>query len=81
MDLIKVFSCPQIPSFNDSPALEALPAVSFLGEFVKIYFAEFHPVAPIIHKPTWRIEKYQTALLAAMACIGSTYSTTEGSKR
>ncbi|KAI0972120.1 hypothetical protein F4678DRAFT_431247 [Xylaria arbuscula] len=80
MDLIKVLSCPQIPSFNDSPALEALPAVSFLGEFVKIYFAEFHPVAPIIHKPTWRIEKCQTALLAAMACIGATYSTAEGSQ-
>ncbi|KAI1288688.1 fungal-specific transcription factor domain-containing protein [Xylaria venustula] len=80
MDLIKVLSCPQIPSFNDSPALEALPAVSFLGEFVKVYFAEFHPVAPIIHKPTWRIEKFQTALLAAMACIGATYSKAEGSQ-
>ncbi|KAI1360193.1 hypothetical protein F5Y08DRAFT_317903 [Xylaria arbuscula] len=80
MDLIKVLSCPQIPCFNDSPALEALPAVSFLGEFVKIYFAEFHPVAPVIHKPTWRIEKCQTALLAAMACIGATYSTADGSQ-
>lgn len=75
MDLIKILSAPQIPSLNDSPALEALPAVAFLSQFVKIFFAEFHSVQPIIHVPTWRIEKCPTALLAAMACIGATYST------
>ncbi|KAF2184126.1 hypothetical protein K469DRAFT_634275 [Zopfia rhizophila CBS 207.26] len=79
MDLIKILSAPHIPSLNDTPALEALPAVAFLEKFVKIYFAEFHAVLPIIHIPTWRIEKCPTALLAAMACIGATYSTTEGS--
>ncbi|KAL1849963.1 hypothetical protein Plec18170_007059 [Paecilomyces lecythidis] len=79
-DLIRVLSAPLIPSLNDSPALEALPAVAFLGQLVKIYFAEFHPALPIIHVPTWRIEKCPNALLAAMACIGSTYSTAEGSQ-
>ncbi|PSN72957.1 hypothetical protein BS50DRAFT_174443 [Corynespora cassiicola Philippines] len=78
-DLIKILSAPHIPSLNDTPALEALPAVAFLGEFVKIYLAEFHAVLPVIHVPTWRIEKCPTALLAAMACIGATYSTAEGS--
>lgn len=80
MDLIKILSAPQIPLLNDGPSLEALPAVTFLGQFIKIYFAEFHPVLPVIHKPTWRIEKCSTALLAAMACIGATYSTAEGSQ-
>lgn len=79
-DLIKVLSAPLIPSLNESPALEALPAVAFLGQLVKTYFAEFHPALSIVHVPTWRIEKCPTALLAAMACIGATYSTTEGSQ-
>lgn len=79
MDLIKVLSAPYIPSLNDSPALEALPAVLFLNQFVKIFFAEFHTVLPVLHMPTWRIEKCPTALLAAVACIGATYSTAEGS--
>lgn len=79
-DLIRVLSAPLIPSLNDSPALEALPAVAFLGQLVKIYFAEFHPALPIIHVPTWRIEKCPNALLAAMACIGATYSTADGSQ-
>ena len=79
-DLIKVLSVPHIPSLNDSPALEALPAVAFLSQLVKVYFAEFHPVLPVVHLPTWRIEKCPTALLAAMACIGATYSTAEGSQ-
>jgi len=79
-DLIKVLSAPQIPSFNDSPALETLPAVSFLTKLVKIYFAEFHPVLSVIHVPTWGIENCPTALLAAMASLGATYSTAEGSQ-
>lgn len=80
MDLIKVLSAPRIPSLNDGPTLEALPAATFLGRFIKIYFAEFHTVLPIIHLPTFRIEKCPTALLAATACIGATYSTAEGSQ-
>ena len=57
-----------------------MPAVSFLGGFIKVYFAEFHPVLPVIHIPTWRIERCPTALLAAMACLGATYSTNDGSQ-
>ncbi|KAJ6083052.1 hypothetical protein N7467_007187 [Penicillium canescens] len=79
-DLIRVLSAPLIPSLNDSPALEALPAVAFLGQLVTTYFAEFHPALPIVHVPTWRIERCPSALLAAMACIGATYSTAEGSQ-
>lgn len=78
-DLINVLSVPQIPSLNDTPALEAMPAVAFLGKFTRLYFSEFHDVFPIIHVPTWRIEKCATPLLAAMACLGATYSTAEGS--
>lgn len=79
MDLIKILSAPHIPLLNDSPTPEALPAVAFLGQFMKVFFAEFHAVLPIIHLPSWRIEKCPTALLAAMACIGAIYSTAEGS--
>jgi hypothetical protein len=79
-DLIRVLSAPLIPSLNDSPALEALPAVAFLGQLVTNYFAEFHQALPIVHVPTWRIERCPSALLAAMACIGATYSTAEGSE-
>lgn len=79
-DLIKVLSAPMVPSLNDSPALEALPAVAFLGQLVKTYFAEFHPALSLIHTPSWRIEKCPSALLASMACIGATYSTADGSQ-
>lgn len=79
-DLIRVLSTPLIPSLNESPALEALPAVAFLGQLVKTYFAEFHSTLPIVHVPTWKIEKCPSSLLAAMACIGATYSTAEGSQ-
>lgn len=79
-DLIRVLSTPLIPSLNDSPALEALPAVAFLGQLVKTYFAEFHSALPIVHVPTWKIEKCPSSLLAAMACIGAVYSTADGSQ-
>ena len=51
-DLIKVLSAPYIPSLNDSPALEALPAVAFLGQLVKTYFDECQSVLPVIHLPS-----------------------------
>ena len=78
-DLIKILSAPYIPSLNNSPALEALPAVAFLGQLVKTFFDEFQSVLPVIHLPSWRIEKCPTALLAAIACMGATYSKSEGS--
>jgi hypothetical protein len=80
-DFVKVLSTPFIPSLNDSTALEMVPTIAFLGDLVKTYFAEFHPAFSIIHVPTWRIEKCPAALLAAMACIGASYSTTEGTQR
>lgn len=80
-DLVKVLSNPFIPSLNDSAGLEVLPTITFLGELVKTYFAEFHPAFSIVHLPTWRIEKCPAALVAAMACIGASYSTAEGTQR
>lgn len=80
LDLIKILSNPHIPSLNDGPVLEALPAVGFLTKLVKIYFAEFHAVFSVIHLPTWKIELCSTPLLAAMACLGANNSTAEGSQ-
>jgi hypothetical protein len=79
-DLIRVLSSPLIPSLTDSSALEVLPAIGFLREQVKTYFAEFHLILPMLHVPTWQIEKCSSALVAALACIGATYSNTEGSQ-
>ncbi|KEF59378.1 uncharacterized protein A1O9_04222 [Exophiala aquamarina CBS 119918] len=80
LDLIKILSSPHIPSLNDGPILEALPAVGFLTKLVKIYFDEFHAVFPVIHVPTWKLESCSTPLLAAMACLGANHSTAEGSQ-
>jgi hypothetical protein len=80
-NLVKVLSTPFIPSLSDSTGLEMLPTITFLGELVKTYFAEFHPAFSIIHLPTWRIEKCPAALLAAMACIGASYATAEGTQK
>jgi hypothetical protein len=80
LDLIKILSSPRIPSLDDGPVLEALPAVGFLTKLVKIYFSDLHAVFPVIHVPTWKVEKCPTPLLAAMACLGANYSIAEGSQ-
>lgn len=80
-DLVKVLSTPFIPSLSDITGLEMFSTITFLGELVKTYFAEFHPSFSIIHLPTWRIEKCPAALLAAMTCIGASYSTIEGTQK
>jgi hypothetical protein len=79
-DLIRVLSSPLIPSLTDSSALEVLPAIGFLREQVKTYFAQWHLILPMLHVPTWQIENCSSALVAALACIGATYSNTEGSQ-
>lgn len=39
------------------------------------YFSYWQRHQPVFHKPTWRIQDYPTALVSAMACVGSLFTT------
>ncbi|KIW22529.1 uncharacterized protein PV07_12407 [Cladophialophora immunda] len=65
-----VLSKTRLPSDISTPQHGA--AVRHLEKLVNIYFAEFHPNLPVMHKPTWDISKSPTYLIAALACLGST---------
>ncbi|OAP55258.1 hypothetical protein AYL99_10231 [Fonsecaea erecta] len=65
-----VLSKMRLPSDISIPQFSA--AVRHLEKLVNIYFAEFHPNLPVMHKPTWDISTCPTYLIAALACLGST---------
>ncbi|KIX96158.1 uncharacterized protein Z520_07936 [Fonsecaea multimorphosa CBS 102226] len=65
-----VLSKTMLPSDINIPQYSA--AIRHLEKMVNIYFAEFHPNLPVMHKPTWDISKSPTHLIAALACLGST---------
>lgn len=43
-----------------------------LDKLINVYFTDFHANLPVIHRPTWDTSKAPAALVASMACLGST---------
>lgn len=62
---------PNVDDLSDDP--NATAAFHLLRRAVDAFFAHFCAVLPIVHVPTWDILKTSTALIAAMACIGSIF--------
>lgn len=55
--------------FQSSPApIETDPEV--LGRFVQLYFEYFHPIMPILHKPTFNKRETPWLLVLAVATVG-----------
>lgn len=71
-ELVQLLSVPYIPRLEQSSYdATSLAAFHLLKEAIDRFFAEFHPILPILHVPTWNLFKCPTVLLASMACIGA----------
>lgn len=51
-----------------------LPPIEAFDCFVQLYFEHFHPIFPILHKPTFDPSKAPWQLVLAVATTGSRYS-------
>jgi len=58
----------------------AFPNKDVTAVFVKLYFEQFHPILPVIHRPSFCIERCPSILLIAMISIGASYSNLKNSK-
>lgn len=54
----------------------ALPSLDKMNVLVQVYMEEFHPVFPILHRPTFNGGKDHWMLVLAVAAIGSNFSKT-----
>ncbi|PCG93395.1 Transcription factor [Penicillium occitanis (nom. inval.)] len=71
-ELVQLLSAPYIPKPDSSSyGATRLSAFYLLKEAIDQFFADFHPILPILHVPTWNLFKCPTVLLASMACIGA----------
>ncbi|KAK9367162.1 fungal-specific transcription factor domain-containing protein [Lipomyces kononenkoae] len=50
-----------------------------LDTFLHLYFEHFHPILPMIHRPTFRTPTCPSILLATMISVGASYADMEGS--
>ncbi|KAK9248538.1 fungal-specific transcription factor domain-containing protein [Lipomyces tetrasporus] len=50
-----------------------------LDAFLHLYFEYFHPILPMIHRPTFRTRTCPSILLATMMSIAASYADMEGS--
>ncbi|KAL7269183.1 hypothetical protein RUND412_008163 [Rhizina undulata] len=84
-NMIALLSLPHTKCpYDKANALEfnsnKFPTTKMIHEFIDLYFKNFHAIIPMIHKPTFTLEKSPTIILVAMASIGASYSKMEGSK-
>lgn len=73
-NLIELLSGPRLPHFSALHGVGAVEAFGNLQHLLDLYFAHFHDVQAIIHRPTWDRASAPTVLLAAMACVGALMS-------
>lgn len=57
-----------MPDIGDFPDNETL------SDFVDLYFENFHPTFPILHKPTVLSTETPAVLLLSVAAVGATYA-------
>jgi hypothetical protein len=73
----------EIPtSKSTSPCDEALfPSVEALSACLRLYFRNFHPLMPFIHRPTFQAPGTDPTLLTTMCLIGFTFLNDDNSER
>lgn len=81
-DLVEVLKVPYArhPYYDDCDIEHKFPSKELIDDFIMLYFKHFHSILPMIHKPTFEVEKCPSILLVAMASIGASYSDIEGAK-
>ncbi|EAW19672.1 C2H2 type zinc finger domain protein [Aspergillus fischeri NRRL 181] len=57
-----------------------IPPARVLNAWVQLYFEHFHPVFPILHKPTFCPARMNPFLVLTVAAIGAHFSDLEGSQ-
>ena len=72
--LIQLMSTAYLTDVDISHDLSMMSAMDLLKNALDLYFSEFHAVLPLVHVPTFQMNKVPTVTLAAMACIGAMYS-------
>ncbi|KAK5214342.1 hypothetical protein LTS03_004008 [Exophiala xenobiotica] len=72
--LIQLLSTSYVPEVDLSQDLSMMSAMELLKNSLDLYFSEFHAVLPLVHMPTFNMNKVPTVTLAAMSCIGAMYS-------
>ncbi|ODV88918.1 hypothetical protein CANCADRAFT_3561 [Tortispora caseinolytica NRRL Y-17796] len=58
--------------------IDKFPETSIVNQFLALYFQNFHPILPVIHRPTFSAQETPTILLGTMLSIGASYSRLEG---
>lgn len=71
--LIQLLSGPYLPPYSDLQDPDTAAILNSIRGYVDAFFAEFNPILPIIHAPSWRMTSCPTILLAAMACLGAMF--------
>ncbi|KAB5518913.1 fungal-specific transcription factor domain-containing protein [Coniochaeta sp. 2T2.1] len=69
--ILSGFRLPQLSVLREN---EHVCAFHDFQRLVDLYFARFHDIQAIIHRPTWDLVSCPTVLLAAMACMGAMLS-------
>ncbi|WRT67886.1 uncharacterized protein IL334_004860 [Kwoniella shivajii] len=59
------------------PDVDDFPDAETMSDFVDLYFEKFHPLFPIVHKPTFFNGDTPAVLLLSVAAIGATYADKE----
>ncbi|WWC96211.1 hypothetical protein V866_003078 [Kwoniella sp. B9012] len=59
------------------PDIDDFPDSETLSDFVDLYFENFHPLFPIVHRPTFFKGDTPAVLLLSVAAIGATYANKE----
>jgi uncharacterized C2H2 Zn-finger protein len=70
-NLVQLLSGPRLPPFSTLQGVGAAEAFGNFQRLLDLYFAHFHNVQAIVHKPTWDRACAPTVLLTAMACVGA----------
>ncbi|KAG7101524.1 hypothetical protein HYQ44_019185 [Verticillium longisporum] len=75
--LIQILSDSKLPASAHVQDANTAQALSDLQRLLDLYFARFHDIQPILHRPTWNMAECPTVLLTAMACVGALLSDEE----
>lgn len=71
---------PPYPGCDSSELERAFPNKDFIAAFITLYWEHFHPILPVIHRPSFCIERSPSILLIAMVSIGASYSNLKNAK-
>jgi hypothetical protein len=71
---------PPYPGCDKTDIEKMFPNKEVISVFVSLYFEQFHPILPVIHRPSFSIDRCPSILLIAMASIGASYSNLKNAK-